>query len=146
MSYVAMTKCVFCGKTKNEIALDRRLNDKAFPDLSQPIVVDFNPCDECASNWAQGVALIGTEPYDVNKHGRIPKKARISATNKPNGLVPTGGYLVIDERAGICKQFEKIVGGKVKKGSKLFVEQELLVALSKMQKEHDEKEDTNANS
>ena len=132
MAYVAMTKCVYCGKPKGEIVIDKRMRDNAFQDMY--VYSDFNPCDECKAHMAEGVTLIGVEVYDPAKHGKIPKKILFKSSNVDESLVPTGQFLVLDEVAPFCRKLEKHFGQECKKGSKFFIEQEMLEQIRGVQK------------
>jgi len=107
MSHVALTKCVFCGEDKKEIALSKNLNKNAFPDSSKSVIVDFDPCRDCMQNWTTGVALVPIQRYDEQIHGKIPKKLLIVTGAEKYSYVPLGGYIVLDEDSEFCKNFNK---------------------------------------
>lgn len=83
--------CMWCGKPKNEVALLGRLKG----DVKAPMysTIDYEPCEECASIWQQGVALI-----EVVAHS---KDGRPVFTKGPNGedLYPTGRITVVTAEA-----------------------------------------------
>ena len=89
--------CFFCGKDKNMIAMLGRVRERdphtgrAVPgsDLEVPMkmVLDYEPCEECASKFKQGVLMIG-----VTKHAPDSRPAI-------NGHYPTGGHCVMKAEA-----------------------------------------------
>lgn len=83
--------CFWCGREKNEVALMGYLKGRGGEDIAAPMhmVIDYEPCDECRQNMAQGFTLI-------------------EATSKPNaasnveiqrGVYPTGRYAVLRREA-----------------------------------------------
>lgn len=83
--------CAFCGKEKNEIAILGKLkNDEEAP---MSAVLNYEPCDECQSNWAKGIALIRVT-------ATAPSQNAVPLTNKDGvDLWPTGQYSVITKEA-----------------------------------------------
>ena len=60
--------CIYCRKTKNEIAfLGSAYKDKA----PMQMAVDRNPCDECEANFSKGIALIEVEENSSIPTGRV---------------------------------------------------------------------------
>lgn len=57
---LAIPKCYFCGKDKNEIIMNRVLTDKMAGKIEEMHgkVIDTEPCDECKKLMEQGVMLI----------------------------------------------------------------------------------------
>ena len=53
-NFVAMTKCYFCGESK-DILLDRRLKDISHMNGA---VIDKEPCPECVKKMEMGIMLI----------------------------------------------------------------------------------------
>lgn len=97
--------CAFCGKEKNEIALMGHIGDgRKGEDFEAPrnIILDYEPCDECKEQWAQGVAII-----EVSRTPMADGQPPIS-----NGAYPTGRVAVVKEEA---------LNGDFKKGSKALM-------------------------
>lgn len=101
--------CFWCGKEKNEIALLGRIGGKEDVEAPKNMVLDFEPCDDCASKMALGITCM-------------------ECTEKPNGncnvpfddkIYPTGSFVVIKREAA-----ERIFGKHVNldKHSKLFLD------------------------
>lgn len=60
--------CFWCGKETNEIALLGRLpNDAEAP---RHVVINYEPCEECAGLMSQGITLMEADPYDKKPTGR----------------------------------------------------------------------------
>lgn len=51
--------CYWCGKEKNEVAL---LGAAYKGEAPRNLVVNLDPCDECAGKWAQGIVLFEATP------------------------------------------------------------------------------------
>lgn len=104
--------CIFCGQQKNELALLGKLENDAEAPMSA--VIDYEPCDECLSNWAKGVALlkVSTEPL---ADGMPPVKVE-------NGkeLYPVGAYSVITTDAA-----KRIFDLDLPAGSPVFIDGEV---------------------
>lgn len=97
--------CAFCGKPKNEIALMGRIGDgRRGEDLEAPknCILDYEPCDKCKEQWAQGVAII-----EVSQTPIVENQPPIS-----KGAYPTGRVVVVREEA---------LNGGFKKGSKALM-------------------------
>ena len=92
--------CAFCGKEKNEIVLLGRLPGDA--EAPRTAIVNYEPCDECKAQWAQGVAIIEVSRFPLTD-GQPP----IS-----NGAYPTGRVAVVREEA---------LNGNFKKGDKALM-------------------------
>lgn len=92
--------CAFCGKEKNEIALLGRLPGDA--EAPRSLIINYEPCDECKAQWAQGVAII--EVSQTPLHEGQPPIAE--------GAYPTGAVAVVKEEA---------LDGDFKKGSKALM-------------------------
>lgn len=100
--------CAFCGKEKNEIALMGRIGDgRKGEDFEAPkhLILDYEPCDECKAQWAQGVAIIEVSTYPL-ADGQPPIA---------KGAYPTGRVVVVKE---------EVLNGGFKKGSKALMIQE----------------------
>ena len=106
--------CMWCGKPKNEIALLGRLKG----DVEAPMysTIDYEPCDECASVWQQGVALI-----EVVTHS---KDGRPAFTKGPIGedLYPTGRISVVTAEA--AQRWFNIDPAYLQAGKKLVLDVE----------------------
>ena len=63
---VAIPKCYFCGKDKNEIIMNRLLTDRMADKVEEMHgkVIDTEPCDECKKLMEQGVMLIKVRDND----------------------------------------------------------------------------------
>lgn len=92
--------CAFCGKEKNEIVLLGRLPGDA--EAPRTAIVNYEPCDECKAQWAQGVVIIEVSRFPLTE-GQPP----IS-----NGAYPTGRVAVVREEA---------LNGNFKKGDKALM-------------------------
>lgn len=119
--------CFFCGKDKNQIALLGRVRERdkrtgrAVPgsDVEVPsrMVLDYEPCDECAKNMSTGVTLLGvtmTPPTD--------NRPSITAQGGES-VYPTGSWCVIKPEAA-QRMFN--INQTFQNGNKLFLEQSIL--------------------
>lgn len=115
--------CFFCGKHKG-IALMGKIGDlRKGEDIEAPreCVLDYEPCDECASIMSQGVSLIEvseTQPRD----NRPPMNAE--------GIYPLGGLMVLRPEA-----VERMFNMKMDAGQCVFVDSEIMKKLQEMQKQ-----------
>lgn len=91
--------CAFCGKEKNEIALLWLPGDAEAP---RTAIIDYEPCDECKEQWAQGVAIIEVSRFPVTE-GQPPITS---------GAYPTGRVAVVRVEA---------LSGDYRKGSKALM-------------------------
>ena len=75
--------CFWCGKQKNEIALMGRMTD----DIEAPknMVLDYEPCEECQSHMAMGVAVLEASDHP-NTEGQPPMQ---------KGVYPTSRFVVV---------------------------------------------------
>ena len=75
--------CFWCGKQKNEIALMGRMKD----DIEAPknMVLDYEPCEECQSRMAMGVAVLEASDHP-NTEGQPPIQ---------KGVYPTSRFVVV---------------------------------------------------
>lgn len=118
--------CFFCGKSKG-IALMGRIGDgRKGEDIEAPreCVMDYEPCDECASVMSQGVSLIEvseTQPSD----NRPPMNAE---GNKK--VYPLGGLMVLRPEA-----VERMFNMQMDAGQCVFVDSEIMKKLREMQKQ-----------
>lgn len=104
-SYVGMTQCFWCGDTKNEILLDRRLKDS----LPRKAVYDKEPCDKCRDWMTKGVILISVDA-EKSKHD-------------PQNPYRTGGMAVITDEA-VTKIFDTKMANQLKEQRVGFLEDE----------------------
>ena len=103
-----MGVCPWCGKPNGTIALLGELEDDA--EAPKYMLLDYDPCDECAAKWAEGVALI--EVSDTPIHEGQPEIT--------SGVYPTGRMVVVEanETTGkpgdrffiVPEDMEKILG------------------------------------
>lgn len=119
--------CFWCGKEKNMIAMLGRVRERdphtgrAVPgsDLKVPMqtVLDYEPCDECANQFSQGVLMIGVTKHAPDKRPAI------------NGHYPTGSHCVMKAEA-----FNRIFNDGEEKqhdGDRVLVDQSVLEDLMK---------------
>lgn len=124
--HVALTKCFYCMQG-DRILLARRYNQKGEPvhDLApyNGMVVDMDPCRECADYMKKGIILIGIDEEKSDPNWNVPPMP-------PNkNWIPnpwrSGAFVVLTEEA-----FERIFQGEAAKfGPKhrwTFVEHEVL--------------------
>ena len=71
-----LVTCFWCGKETGEIALLGLIDDDD-PEAPHLGPINYDPCDECKSQWDQGIVI-----FAVESNGK-----------------PTGQWLVIDEEA-----------------------------------------------
>lgn len=72
--FVAMSRCLYCGGTKNEIILFKTLQPKA--NTQGGVVADVEPCDKCKEIGKDNIFFIETKaipgkPPEPFKGGRI---------------------------------------------------------------------------
>jgi len=58
-----ITKCFWCNEPKNEILL---LGVKHKDRAPMYIIADYEPCEKCAAQWAQGITLIEATENDLH--------------------------------------------------------------------------------
>lgn len=98
--------CVFCGKEKDEVAIMGKLKGDAKAPRSA--IIDYQPCDECLANWAQGVALI--KVTTMQPENNLPPL--IEKDGKK--LYPTAQYYVIKpEAAKRCFDIDASAGAVI---------------------------------
>jgi hypothetical protein len=114
--------CFWCGKDKNELAL---LGAAYNAEAPKNMVVNYDPCDTCKSEWKQGILLLeaSTEPL---REGQPP----LSADKQ---LYPTGRLMVIrsEAAAGLFDALElpaDVVRAAMAQGM-LFVDPKLFDAI-----------------
>lgn len=101
--------CFWCGKEKNEVALLGRIGGKEDIEAPKNMVLDFEPCDNCASKMALGITCMECTEKP-NDNCNVPFSDRI---------YPTGRFVVIKKEAA-----ERIFGETVdlEKHQKIFVD------------------------
>lgn len=70
---VGLTKCFFCGKSK-DIIMNTRLTKKAADEIKKinGKVIDTEPCNECKELMKQGVMLLSCKDGDMHyRTGKI---------------------------------------------------------------------------
>ena len=92
--------CAWCGKETGAIALLGKLPGDA--EAPMHAIIDYEPCDECKKQWAEGVAIIEVSRTPICE-GQMPIA---------NGAYPTGSVVVVKEEA---------LNGGFKKGSKALM-------------------------
>lgn len=85
--------CFWCGEERNEIALLGRIN-KEDTEAPHTAFLDYEPCDKCKENMAQGVTLMEAS-HSPNFEGQ-PAFQR--------NIYPTGRWLVL-KREGANRLF-----------------------------------------
>lgn len=111
-----MPICFWCGKEKGEIALVGKVTDVDGREIEMPMhaCIDFEPCDACKADMAQGFTLMEAT------------SSPNPATSKPiqKGIYPTGCWSVITQEAA-----DRIFTGCDTSRGKAFVEPEIYDAL-----------------
>lgn len=81
--------CFWCGKEKNEVALLGKIGKRG-QDIEAPraCILDYEPCKECAENWAKGFTLIEVTNQE-NGEGQPPMRSGNQM------FYPTGRYAVV---------------------------------------------------
>lgn len=111
----SICKCFFCGSDKG-IALMGKLGGRN-EDLEAPksCIMDYEPCDTCQTNMAQGVTLIevtNVQPQDM--------RPALNAQNNQK-VYPLGGWCVIKPEA-----FSRMTNQEWSAGQKCFVDSKVL--------------------
>jgi hypothetical protein len=78
-----ISTCFWCGEEKNELAL---LGAKYPGKAPKNLVLDYHPCDTCASHRAKGITLIACTPEQNRNEPPIQRDA-----------YPTGAWAVVSE-------------------------------------------------
>lgn len=76
--------CFFCDKTKGRAFLGKLKGDAKAP---RRLLLDYEPCDECAEKFKQGILWIEASPTPI-----APNQAPIA-----EGAYPTGRWAVTKE-------------------------------------------------
>ena len=106
--------CAWCGKQKNEIALlgkiktSKRGEDPEAPRYS---VLDYEPCDECRSNWNLGVPVI-----EAQLTRPVPYRPPITHRDGED-IYPTGRFVVLKTESA-----ERIFNAECKQGRPVLLE------------------------
>lgn len=103
--------CFWCGKEKNEIALLGRLPHDA--EAPKNMVLDYDPCEECLSQWDQGITLIEAQTTPVSE-------------NQPpicEGTYPTGRTMTLSE-LGVNVLFKEELREHLLRVRKGFIDRE----------------------
>lgn len=94
-----ITKCFWCGKDKNEIALLGKLPKDA--EAPKTCIINYDPCDECKANFSKGVLIMeGTETPNYPGQPKL------------GGAYPTGSLSVVKPEA---------LTGDMKPGMKVYM-------------------------
>jgi len=88
----AVSICFWCRKDKNEVILFGRLKGDA--EAPRNPVMDYEPCDDCASMWNQGIRFIECSSVEMDDRPPIQE-----------GAWPTGAWCVLKEEA-VRRQLE----------------------------------------
>ena len=81
--------CFWCGKEKNEVALLGLIGGKKDIEAPKNMILDFEPCDECASKMDMGITCMECTEKPNDKCN-VPFMDRV---------YPTGRYVVIKKEA-----------------------------------------------
>ena len=105
--------CFWCGEEKGEIVMLGRIG-KGDEDIEAPrhMLIDYHPCDKCASKMAKGITLIGVS--DNEKYWGDRPQIR-------DGLWPTGMWTVIPEE-GAAVIFNEPERTEILKSRKVLID------------------------
>lgn len=80
--------CYWCGKEKNEVAL---LGATYKGEAPRNLVLDMEPCEDCAAKWAQGIVLFeaapGSDGPEFTGRWAVIKKEAVPRLFKPQEVV-----------------------------------------------------------
>mgnify|MGYP003460433505 CR=1 FL=1 len=80
--------CYWCGKGKNEVAL---LGAAYKGEAPRNLVIDMEPCTDCADKWAQGIVLFeatpGSEGPEYTGRWAVIREEAVSRMFKPQETV-----------------------------------------------------------
>ena len=102
--------CAWCGEQKNEIAMLGQI-DKADSEAPKNCVLDYNPCDKCAEQWSQGVAILEATTHRPQPY-RPPMKQ-----DKGIDIYPTMRMVVINPESA-----SQIFGSEMSAGQRVLLE------------------------
>lgn len=108
--------CAWCGEPKNEIALMGQIGDRRKgEDFEAPMhcILDYEPCEHCAEQWSQGVAVL-----EATTRRPTPYRPPIQK-NGNDEIYPTMRFVVIKTESA-----ERIFSGKFLAGQKILLEDE----------------------
>lgn len=100
--------CFWCGKPRNEVVL---LGAAYKGQAPRRMLMDYEPCDTCKANMAQGITLI--EATHKPQHN--------NQTGIQEDVYPTGRWAVITEEA-VPKAFDSASSVAVLKHRKAFID------------------------
>lgn len=124
--------CFFCGSDRNAIAILGALKGDA--EAPRHMVLDYRPCDKCASHMSKGITIIEVSEYV--KDNSMP----ISKDDLGKSVYPTGYWAVLSEE-GAGKMFPAL---KLQKGAKVCAKSDVCDILRELQakeKTNDEQAD-----
>ena len=103
--------CFWCGKEKNEIALLGRIGKRG-EDIEAPrsMILDYNPCDDCARTMERGVTIMEASDNPISEGQQQIQE----------GIYPTGKWCVIRQEAA-----GRIFGDYLNGSNKVFVDSEV---------------------
>ena len=102
--------CAWCGEHKNEIALLGKI-DKEDSQAPMSCVLDYNPCDKCAEQWSQGVAILEATTQRPTPY-RPPMKQ-----DRSTDIYPTMRMVVIKPESA-----SQILGSEMSAGQRVLLE------------------------
>lgn len=102
--------CFWCRKGKNQIAL---LGSAYKGKAPKNLLMDYDPCDKCEADMAQGITFIEAEPRQPNEK-RTPMQ---------DSSYPTGRWWVVKEEA-VRKMMEEPMLSQILNHRKCFIDPE----------------------
>lgn len=108
--------CAWCGEPKNEIALMGRIKTDVRgedPEAPMHCVLDYEPCEHCAEQWATGVVVL-----EATTRRPTPYRPPIQK-NGDDEIYPTMRYVVIKPEAA-----ERLFNGQFNAGQRILLEDE----------------------
>lgn len=102
--------CAWCGQQKNEVALLGKI-DREDSEAPRSCVLDYNPCDKCAEQWSQGVAILEATMARPTPY-RPPMKR-----DKGVDIYPTMRMVVINPESA-----SQIFGSEMSAGQRILLE------------------------
>ena len=82
------TICLFCGSSKG---ISSAVKVKDIKNIPQKVVVDYEPCEVCKTEWEKGVPILEVTTYPIHK-GQPP-------ITEGHNVYPTGRYMVLNAEA-----------------------------------------------
>ena len=121
----SMGQCFWCGGDDGTILLVGRLpGDKEAP---RRIFHSYDPCDECKTNMALGIALVEAREFENFDRQPLIQK-------QPNEVYPTGRWIVMKPEA-VNRVFHGIDMEAIAKHKKVFIDPEAFERILEMHKE-----------